>query len=345
MIAPDARVLVIAVTRIGDTLLITPALRALKRAAPQGTLTCLAHPKRLEVLEHLPFLDELAPTTKYRAWWRGRIGGKRYDYALVYGHDDALIRFADRVAERVIAFEQRVPALNACLFRVVPPSTAHVHAVTERLLLVDALGVAADDLRLAYRVSDGEREWAQARVRKFAPEPAVRIGLQLMSFPTKAYRDWPLDNYLALADQLQRALPQVHFALFGDQRGHAPAEKFRARFPDRTTNLAGALSLRESAAIMAQLHLYIGIDTGPSHLAGAVGIPMVVMYHWRHPGKFLAPLEHPAPLHIIEHPGPDTMEGMGAIGVEQVWQEVQKILPQLGDPTRLAGHARTEPQR
>src|SRR6185369_3796248 len=68
MIAPDARVLVIAVARIGDTLLATPLLRALKAALPTGRLEVRAHPRRLDVLRHLPFIDRLSGLGKWAAW-------------------------------------------------------------------------------------------------------------------------------------------------------------------------------------------------------------------------------------------------------------------------------------
>ncbi|MBL8523737.1 MAG: hypothetical protein JNN20_08615, partial [Betaproteobacteria bacterium] len=54
--AAAKRVLAINVTRIGDTLLATPALRALAAFFPNARITCLGHPKRVEVVEHLPYL-------------------------------------------------------------------------------------------------------------------------------------------------------------------------------------------------------------------------------------------------------------------------------------------------
>ena len=42
---------------------------------------------------------------------------------------------------------------------------------------------------------------------------------------------------------------------------------------DKCENIAGELSIRESSAVMARLSLYIGVDTGPTHIAGALGIP------------------------------------------------------------------------
>jgi hypothetical protein len=99
-------ILVINVTRIGDTLLAVPALRALATAWPDARLTVLGHPKRVAVLENLPFLAEVGPITKQRAVFRGWLPGHKYDLALVYGHDEALLKYAFRVARRVVAFRQ-----------------------------------------------------------------------------------------------------------------------------------------------------------------------------------------------------------------------------------------------
>jgi len=100
--------LFINVARIGDTLLATPAMRAITSAHPGCHITALAHPKRAEVLQGLAFLAHIGGITKNTAPWRGRLGGRRYDYAVVYGFDEALVAYALRVADRVVAFRQRV---------------------------------------------------------------------------------------------------------------------------------------------------------------------------------------------------------------------------------------------
>ena len=108
-------ILVINVTRIGDTLLAVPALRALATAWPDARLTVLGHPKRVAVLENLPFLAEVGPITKQRAVFRGWLPGHKYDLALVYGHDEALLKYAFRVARRAVAFRQSSQDINARL--------------------------------------------------------------------------------------------------------------------------------------------------------------------------------------------------------------------------------------
>ena len=95
-----SKVLALAVARIGDTLLVTPALRALGDVA--GQLTVLAHPQRKDVLRNSDFIDELGAVTKRSAWLRGRLAPGRFDAAFCWGREAALLRFALRSARRCV---------------------------------------------------------------------------------------------------------------------------------------------------------------------------------------------------------------------------------------------------
>ena len=78
---------------------------------------------------------------------------------------------------------------------------------------------------------------------------------------------------------------------------------FAQALPGRFTSFAGKLSLRQTAAVLARMQLYIGVDTGPTHLAGALQVPMVALYHCLSPARAFAPLEHPA-LRTLQLPTP-----------------------------------------
>ena len=329
MIRPDAQALAIIVARIGDTLLVTPALRALKSALPQGRLSVLANPKRLEALQHLSFIDALDGITKTRAQTRGWIGRKAYDVAIVYGRDAALARYALRASRQVIAFEQDDAALNAQLSPAVAEPVSPMHAVAHRALLLAPLGIEVSDARLAWQLTADERAWARDWRGKHLRAGAPLVGLQIASFPTKALRDWPVSNFAELIGRILAAHAGARFVLLGDAAAAEKAAPLLAAYPRVLALAAGRLSLRQSAALMARLDLYVGVDTGPTHIAGALGIPMVALYHCAYPGRNLAPQQHPACV-MIEHPLTgkcrDTTAAMADIPVDTVWQAAMQLL-------------------
>ncbi|MDE2088521.1 MAG: hypothetical protein KGJ12_00725, partial [Gammaproteobacteria bacterium] len=210
LVEPDARILVINVARIGDTLLTTPVVRAVKQACPHGRLGCLLHPRTAVLFQDLPWVDHLGTITPKTAMWRGWFSARRWDYAIVYGRDAPLIRYATRVAARVVAFRQSDERINRLLWKAVSPPGEALHAVHERLLLTGALAIKAAGFHLEYRVSPAERDWARDWVQARLPAAArPLIGLQIASFPTKAYRDWPVEYFVQLGRRIVDAYPQA----------------------------------------------------------------------------------------------------------------------------------------
>lgn len=327
------RILAIGIARIGDTLLLTPVFRAIKTNLPDAHLTVFAHPKRFSVLEHFDPIDNLRGMTKQRAAFLGWLPGKSYDVALVYGRDVALLNYALRAAERVICFDEKVfaPIQSPRLHKVALPSHS-IHAVDDRLLLADALlGTQTKyNQRLGMTLLPAEKTFAQKWLLRagVTTEQRPLIGLQACSFPTKAHRDWPAENFLALITKIKATYPNSHFLILGDQVAAEKGQVFKAAFPEFVTIAAGNMNLRQSAALMSLLDLYIGVDTGPTHLAGALGIPMLAMYHHRYPGRNLMPLDNPR-CKVIEHPATgqlDAQSGMEAITVEQVVEASTALL-------------------
>ncbi|HXE36909.1 MAG TPA: glycosyltransferase family 9 protein [Azonexus sp.] len=313
------RLLVICVARFGDTLLITPTLAALKQRWPQAQLTVLAHPARREILENLPFIDRLDTITKQRAPWCGRLPGRPYDAAIVYGDDLHLFAYARRVAWAVVGFAGNEAVRRASLTHAVPRPVGPTPAAFERTLLLLPFGLQATDLHLRYTVSPQEAAAAAAYVTRAGWPERRLVGLQLQSFPTKAYRDWPPAYFCELVTALLARYPDIHILLLGGPESKDLANRLADSLGERVSSAAGAFSMRENAAMLARLALYVGVDTGPTHLAGALDVPMVALYHCYHPGRLLAPQGHPA-LTVIEHPAaqPERSASMADIPVATV---------------------------
>ncbi|HYS51793.1 MAG TPA: glycosyltransferase family 9 protein [Burkholderiales bacterium] len=331
MSAGSPSFLFINVARIGDTLLATPAMRAIATAHPGCRITALAHPKRAEVLRGLPFVARVGGITKNTAPWRGLLGGRRYDYALVYGFDEALVAYALRVAGSVVAFRQRNEALNRRLYRCVDEAPAGTeNAVARCLRLTTALGIPAAGRRLAYRVTQHEAAAAHARLAaEVSAEASPLIGMNVATFPTKVFRRWPVAQFGELAEGIIAERPRAHVLIFGGREEVEDARRLKDQLRDRAVLYAGRLSLRESAAMMSLTDLYVGLDTGPTHLMSAFDIPLVALYHCRIPSRQIAPLDHPC-LYALDHPrqGRDCAEStpMSEITVDAVLAQVRRAL-------------------
>jgi len=326
-------ILVINVSRIGDTLLATPAIRALAARWPNANIDVLGHPNRIEVLRHLPFIRRVAAISKKSAPFRGWLGllTKPYDLAVVYGNDDALLTYALRVARQVAALRQPDDRLNARLAVVVEqPAFQSAHSVLLSLALPLALGAGPAGLRLSYALQTTEGAWADATLARDLPDGAgPLVGLQVASFPTKAYRDWPIESFMELCGRIRGKWPRAHFLIFGGSEEKSRTAALKSHLGPTATLYAGRLSLRQTGALMSRLDLYIGVDTGPTHLMSCFDVPLVGLYHGFSRSELIAPLEHPC-FYPIDHPlaGPDcsTTATMADIGVDRVWEAVQRAL-------------------
>lgn len=337
------RILLINVTRIGDTLLATPAIRAIAKFFPNASLTVLGHPKRVEVLENIAYIRRTGGIDKRAALlrgWRDVLLGAEYDWAFVWRNDETLVRYALRKARHVVAHRQHDDRINAKLFAAVERIADNkIHAVAWTLSLPQAVGIPAAGYRLDYCVTDAEVTSSRLRLRADFPNAAGPfIGMQVASFATKSYRDWPIDNFIELAKRIADENNDARFILYGAASDQERINRLTSALAGKAKSYAGDFTLRETVAMMACTDLYIGVDTGPTHLFGALNKPMVVLYHPSLPSALYKPLEAPA-LYAIDHPkaGPNATSDipMSEISVETVWKAVGTAL--RSEPSTLPG--------
>lgn len=321
-------ILVIAIARFGDTLLITPVIHALKKRWPHAHIHVLAHKRSACILEHNPDIDCIRHFSKKRAMLSGWLPNKPYDLALVYGNDRELVSYACRQSRHTVAFSD-TSLQQGNVTWVARPKSPMV-AQKERALLINALGIYPSCWQLHYFINDEEVTFAQQFLKDNLLINKTIIGFQLQSFPAKAYRDWPVENFLQLAKQIISHDEDAYFLLLGSKESEQLSLDLAKKIGEgRCISLAGRVSMRQNAAIMANLSLYVGVDTGPTHLAGALDIPMVALYHSYHPGRYLAPLQHSC-CQVIQHPTPlenaHREDNMAEISVEEVWNAVRNII-------------------
>jgi len=322
------RILVIVVSRIGDTLLTTPAIKSIANHYPNSKITILTHPKRLEVISNLDFVHSYGKISKRSAFLKGWFG-KEFDLTFVYSQDSQLLEYAFRVSQKVISYKNKLETINKRLFAPVEPTKEEAKTSVDSMMsLPRFLGIEKTCNRLLFEVTDSEKKFANDLLFSHGIKNKFLVGLQCVSFPTKSFRDWPLESFLELCRKIVDINPDSHFLLYG---GSDPIEEkknewLKSHLGTSATLLTG-LSIRKTAAIMSRTNLYIGVDTGPSHIMSSFDIPMLVLYHCLYKDFNVGTSGHP----YLETINLETTEctdkkSMSEISVKRVFDKIKKYL-------------------
>jgi len=326
------KILVVIVTRIGDTALVSPILKSISNFYPNSKITVLAHPKRKMILQNLEFINKLKNITKFRARFMGWLSVKKYDLCFAYGHDIELVKYGIRVSKNTIAFSQRSEKVNSKLYKHTKDiEDLNLPQIDRLALLLSLIKIPLISRRIHYKVSKKESDVADEFLIENKLYNKFLIGFQAVSFPTKSFRDWPVENFHTYASKLLETNPNAFFLLFGsnDPKERVKNQWLETMLENNVINLSG-LSLRNTAALMSKINFYIGVDTGPSHIMSAFNIPTIVLYSNIFQSNYFGLMQHP--LFVpIDHPKKDSKveEDMGEISVKSVLNKTNKLLKQI----------------
>ncbi len=290
------RVLVVRLRSIGDTVLATPALFALRRFLPNARIDILLEDWVAPVLDGFDGLDHLitieAAATTARARVARALRAAQYDvvYNLHGGTTATLLTRASGARHRVGFAQYQYSRLHNHL----APSALELwgrpklHSVEQQLALIGWTGVPVSD-RPPTRLAVTEKAFASVSQRlRDAGFPAALDDLEpfALMHPTAAFetKQWATDKFARVAEDLAgRGLKTIAIAAAGEARviDHLLKES-RAR----VLGLTG-LSLPEVTALASRARLFVGNDSGMAHIAAAAGAPLVVIFgssnvtHWR----------------------------------------------------------------
>ena len=259
------RILVLRTDRIGDMALTTAALQDLRAHFRHARITVLAQAAPLALLEHDPAVDR-------RVLLAGRrlpeeLAG-RFDLAIDFTSDEAL--WGSRLAAQSRA-TWRIGLARAgreAFFTLAsPPARARRSIVELNRDLLAALGVPRSTTAPRLVVTDEERHRALARAAALgsaAPRVVVHPGAHYET------QRWPAERYAEVIARLTERAGASCLVLTG------PGEEPIARgIADRTPDalLAGPVTVREMMALVGTADLFLGNNSGPLHVASALGVP------------------------------------------------------------------------
>lgn len=299
--SPSQRILLIRPDHIGDLLLTTPAIHALKQALPNAEIHMLAGPWSASVLQSNPDVDQVL-TVRFPGFDRASAQQRPLQpYALLLkisrqlraiGYSTAIIMRPDHWWGAFLAhaagIRERVgyalPDVAPFLTRAIPFAPAH--AVRQNLRLVEHITGAVPDeavqLRLLIPSNDAlfVDDW-------LASTPAAR-DKRLVCLHTGAgtwAKQWEAARWAQLADALSEHF-DVHVVFTGTSSDKPTIEQVLSQARLRHTSAAGVMGLGSLAALYQKSALVVGCDSGPMHIAAAVGTPTVTLFGPANPAEF-----------------------------------------------------------
>jgi heptosyltransferase-2 len=284
------KILVMRYRFIGDTVLTVPFLRNLRQAYPEARIDLMIEPFSGQVLEGCPYVNRTIPFDfktihKYSASsQRGRLAGYAHYWKLLRqeGYDAAfalkrslssalLIRTAGIPRRIGFATEGRKPLLTDPV-----PYRQDQHEVQNFLdcLRVLDIPVVSDALELwpsPENDAQAVKFFSDAGWKKEDPKIIIHAAASL---PAK---QWPLDRFAEVMKILQDRYG-AHFIYTGASADTALYQEIERLGPFNGLNLCGKTSLHENLSVYRAAHLFFGVDSGPMHMAAAVGVPVVALF-------------------------------------------------------------------
>jgi ADP-heptose:LPS heptosyltransferase len=313
------RVLIVRPDHLGDVILTSAFLREFRKNWPDAEITLLVDPASRPLVEHCPYVDHIEVYPRFRpctfgrvrryfreAYWAGRhLWPYRFDLAVVPRWDtqmfrEALLAYLSGAQWRAGFSEEgntiaRTEGSYEILYTHLAPSGVPQHEVQKGLELLAWMGGAVSETNTEIWLDSTTREFAASILS--APvtnEPVVRVAMVPGS--SSPGRRWPAERFGEVAAWITNDLGwQV--VLIGGPDEAALGQIIEGCCPSGVINLIGRTTAQQAAAVMERCQIYVGNDTGPMHMAAALGVPVVEISchpangsaaHERSPARFSA---------------------------------------------------------
>jgi ADP-heptose:LPS heptosyltransferase len=306
------RILIVRAGAIGDTLMATPLVRAVRKTFPECHLVFLCSTTALDVVRYNPHIDQAIPVAyRHLPAWLSREKSRiqralqdlDLDWALVLESHPSFIDLARHVgARRIIAYSGDDHALGYEPARFDPRK----HSIENHLELASPLRLRQDGLHMEL---NNQPETIKTVARRLevagiaSGECLVGVhagwGGRIRTPDQTRLRSWPPGRFAEVVRWLVKE--RVARVVLTGSAADRPLTRYIARSAGvPCLDLAGELSLLELAALIRRMNAYLTVDSGPAHMAAALGTRLVTLWG---PGIFeqTAPISPGNPPRILYH--------------------------------------------
>lgn len=273
---PIERILIIHQGALGDFICALPALECLRRAFPHAHMTLMGYPRILELVENRHYADTVVSVDRAEF---ARLYGACRDYTPFLRDFFGTFQLIGVFGLARHPFVDNVQALSHATVVMISPFPSQgeaIHTVDHLLSLPRSLGLPVQSNLPRLYPSQSDRETAEGVLANHGIDPD---GLLIAVHPGSGCpaKNWSLANFLDLAKRLFAACQAQVLFLVGP--GEVEIEKdLRRPLGSRLPVIFDGFPLPQVAAILERCQVFVGNDSGMTHLAAAVGAPVVAIF-------------------------------------------------------------------
>lgn len=280
------KILVIKMSSLGDVILITPSLKALRKKFPEAQIYCLVGKASRQVLNNCPYLDELIvydPQFKDKGWLNlFRLGLKLRTYRL-----DKIVDFQNNRRSHLLAFLSspresygyKNGKWSFFLTHPVVEVFKNISAVPHQFQILKHLGISYRENKTSLELWPSEKD--KRYIQRLLDEEWLGnvqniIGIHIAASEKWKTKNWPLEYIARLCDIL--AGKGVRVVLTGTEKEKPLAQELLAKTKSKPSDLAGKTDVMQLAALIGRCKVFVTPDSAPMHIAAAMHTPFIAFF-------------------------------------------------------------------
>lgn len=294
------KILIIKPSSLGDIILALPTLSALRRSFPDSQISWLIRPEFAPLLKNHPHLDEII------FFDRKFIGKALYNYQAIFALWSLIRELRDKKFDIVLDLQglfrtASLSWLSGCKNRFgmskagefahifythkIPQDKASIHLVDYYLKISQAAGVSDISVQFILPQDSAASEYVAKLLLTNNINPKNYAVLIPGSRHTDKY--WPIERFAVLADRISEKWGSSVVAT-GTTSEKTLIDKLSKLSKTPVANFAGLTNLSQLVTLLKGAALVVSNDTGPGHIAAALGMPLVIIFGRANPAR-LAP--------------------------------------------------------